>query len=84
MKCNYTPETNGSSNMSRDDRRAMHKRLMPTIKRIVELEKQIQANHNVDETTAEIGTIMESLSLVEMMAVEDYICSHELLSFENK
>lgn len=84
MKCNYTPETNGSSNMSRDDRRAMYKRLMPTIKRIVELEKQIQANCNVDKATAEIGTIIESLNDVEMMAVEDYICSHELLSFENK
>ena len=61
MKCNYTPETNGSSGMSRNDRRTMHKRLMPTIKRVVGLEKQIQANRNVDEATAEIGAIMESL-----------------------
>ena len=71
--------------MNRSERRAMHKRLMPQIKRIVELEKQIQANVNRDAAEDELSRIIGALNMVEMMAIEDYICSHNLLpSLENK
>ena len=71
--------------MNRNERRAMHKRLMPQIKRIVELEKQIQANVNRDAAEDELSRIIGALGMVEMMAIEDYICSHNLLpSLENK
>ena len=65
--------------MNRDDRRALHKKLKPVIKRVVELEKQIKAGVNVPQAENEIAIIMEGLSLVEMMAIEDYICGHNLL-----
>lgn len=57
----------------------MKKRLAPTARRIVALEKQIKQNIDKEAAKAEISAIMETLSLVEMMALEDYICSNNLL-----
>lgn len=65
--------------MNRQERRDMHQRLKPKIKRIVELEKQIKAGVNREAAETEIGEIMNSLSLIEMLAVEDYIYSKKLL-----
>ena len=65
--------------MNRQERRDMHQRLKPQIKRIVELERQIKAGVNKEAAEAEIGEIMNSLSLIEMMAVEDYIYNKKLL-----
>lgn len=79
MKANYKEKEGTSSSMSREDRRAVHKRLKPVIKRIVQLEKDIKANLNKEEAEAEIAQIMETLNMIEMMAVEDYIYNHKLL-----
>ena len=83
MKANYKTQESNSSPMSREDRRAMHKRLMPTIKRIVELEKQIKAGINKSEAEDEMSQIIESLSMIEMFAIEDYIYNHNLLDNKN-
>lgn len=65
--------------MNRADRRQLKKRLAPIAKRIVELEKNIKNNINKEESEAEIEKIMNSLSMIEMMALEDYISSKQLL-----
>lgn len=65
--------------MNRADRRQLKKRLVPIAKRIVELEKNIKNNINKEESEAEIESIMNSLSMIEMMALEDYISSKGLL-----
>lgn len=65
--------------INRADRRQLKKRLAPIAKRIVELEKNIKNNINKEESEAEIEQIMNSLSMIEMMALEDYISSKQLL-----
>ena len=78
MKANYTPQHENPT-MNRKDRRAMKERLKPQILRIVELEKMIQSGVNKEAAEKEIADIMDGLSLLEMMAVEDYIYSKNLL-----
>ena len=65
--------------MNRADRRQLKKRLAPIAKRIVELEKNIKNNIHKEASEAEIEKIMNSLSMIEMMALEDYISSKQLL-----
>lgn len=65
--------------MNRDDRRNMKKRLAPIARRVVALEKQIKSGINTAAAEAEISEIMEGLTLMEMMALEDYIMSKKLL-----
>lgn len=80
MKCNYKEYIQpGHGSMNHENRRAMYKRLMPTIKRIVTLEKQMQDGIDTDKASDEMSKIIEGLTLVEMMAVEDYICKHNLI-----
>lgn len=57
----------------------MKKRLAPIARRIAQLEKNIKAGINASAAEEEISTIMESLSIMEMMALEDYIVSKKLL-----
>lgn len=79
MKCIINREENTSGSLNRAQRKAMHKRLKPTIKRIVELEKQIKAGVNKEAAENEISAIMEKLTMVEMFAIEDYIYNKDLL-----
>ena len=80
MKCNYkTYVQHGHGSLNHEDRRAMHKRLMPTIKRIVQLEKNIKANIDKDASENEMTKIINNLTMVEMLAIEDYICKHNLI-----
>lgn len=65
--------------MNRDDRRKMKKRLAPIAKRVALLEKQIKSGLNTEAAEAEISEIMDKLSMIEMMALEDYIVSNHLL-----
>lgn len=65
--------------MNRDERRNMKKRLAPIARRVVALEKQIKSGVNKEAAEAEITEIVENLNLVEMMALEDYIASKNLL-----
>jgi hypothetical protein len=80
MKCNFNQTTdNPNEPMNRKQRKAMHKRLMPKIKRIVELEKQIQAGIDKDAAETEMTQIIESCTMLEMFAIEDYIYNKNLL-----
>lgn len=65
--------------MNREDRRAMKKTLAPIAKEIVALEKQIKRSENKEAAEARIEELVSKLTLVEMMALEDYIASNELL-----
>lgn len=65
--------------MNREDRRAMKKILAPIAKEIVALEKQIKRGENKEAAEARIEELVSKLTLVEMMALEDYIASNELL-----
>ena len=65
--------------MNRADRRQLKKRLAPIAKRIVELEKNIKNNIHKEASEAEIENILGSLSMIDMMALEDYISSKQLL-----
>ena len=70
--------------MNYKDRRALKKRLAPKAKRIVELENNIRSGINVKESEEEIEQIVNSLSMVEMFAIEDYIYSKNLLDNNKK
>ena len=83
MKCNFKQTKDSHESMDREQRRAMHKRLMPKIKRIVELEKQIKAGIDKDAAETEMAQIIESCTMVEMFAIEDYIYNHNLLDNQN-
>ena len=65
--------------MNRDDRRKMKKRLAPIARRVVELEKNIKAGVEAEQAESEIETIMNGLTMMEMVALEDYIYSKKLL-----
>ena len=82
MKANYNTTESPHAPMDREQRRAMHKRLLPKIKRIVELEKQIKAGIDKDTAETEMTQIIESCTMLEMFAIEDYIYNKHLL--ENK
>ena len=79
MKANYNTIENPHAPMDREQRRAMHKRLLPKIKRIVELEKQIKAGIDKDAAETEMTQIIESCTMIEMFAIEDYIYNKNLL-----
>ena len=57
----------------------MKRRLAPIARRVVALEKQIKQGIDKDAAEAEITEIVGKLTLVEMMALEDYIASKNLL-----
>ena len=79
MKCNFKQTTDSNEPMNRKQRKAMHKRLMPKIKHIVELEKQIQAGIDKEAAETEMTQIIESCTMLEMFAIEDYIYNKNLL-----
>ena len=79
MKANYSTTENNSTSMDREQRRAMIRRLMPKIKRIVELEKQIKIDIDKSAAETEMSQIIESCTMVEMFAIEDYIYNKNLL-----
>ncbi len=79
MKANYNTKEGSAAPMDREDRRAMHKRLKSTIKRIVELENQIKSGVNKEAAEDEMNSIFEHLTMIEMFAIEDYIYNHNLL-----
>jgi len=80
MKVNINlKDSNSHAPMNREQRKAMHKRLMPKIKRIVELEKQIKAGIDKDAAETEMTQIIESCTMIEMFAIEDYIYKKNLL-----
>lgn len=83
MRANYQSKEGDSQSMDRGSRRAMVKRLMPKIKRIVELEKQIKTGDNKSAAEDEMNKLIETLTMVEMFAVEDYIYNHKLLDNKN-
>lgn len=65
--------------MNRQERRRVKKRLAPIARRIVELENNIKNNINKEASEDEMETIIGGLSMIEMLAIEDYICSKKLL-----
>lgn len=80
MKCRIKPNEDYSTpGMDRKDRRQMIKRLKPTIKRIVELEKQIKAGIDKEAAEEEMNAIINKCTMVEMFAIEDYIYNKNLL-----
>ena len=65
--------------MNREERRALKRKIAPQAKLIAELEKQALDPAKKVECEEQIDKIMESLTIMEMMAVQDYIMSKGLL-----
>lgn len=65
--------------MNREGRRELEKRLQTKIKRIVELEKQIQSGVNREEAENEMEDIIATCTMNEMFAIEDVIAKRHLL-----
>ena len=65
--------------MNRAERRALKKQIAPQAKQIATLEKLAHDPEKKAECEAQISTIMESMTLMEMMALQDYIMSKGLL-----
>lgn len=65
--------------MNREERRALKKKIAPIAQTIANLELQAKDPAKKEQAEAKIGEIMESLTLIEMMAIEDYIISKGLL-----
>lgn len=70
--------------MNYKERRQVKKNIAPIAKKVVALEKNISAGINVEESEAEITRIVNSLSMIEMLALEDYIYSKKLLDNNKK
>ena len=65
--------------MNREERRALKKKLAPLARKIAILEKQAKDPSMKATYEAQIAELMDSLSLIEMMALQDYIESKGLL-----
>ena len=65
--------------MNRDERRALKKKLAPLARKIAQLEMKAKDPSVKAQCEAQISEIMESLTLMEMMALQDYIESKGLL-----
>ena len=65
--------------MNREERRALKKKLAPLARKIAMLENQAKDPAMKATCEAQIAELMESLSLIEMMALQDYIESKGLL-----
>lgn len=66
--------------MNRDERRALKKKIAPTARRIAYLENQISQGIDKEQNEAEISSIIDSLTILEMLALEDYVMSKGLLN----
>jgi hypothetical protein len=66
--------------MNREERRALKKKLPPKAREIARLENLAKDPSKKEECEAQISAIMDSMSLMEMMAIEDYIMSKGLLN----
>lgn len=58
----------------------MDKQLVRKAKQIVELEKECQLGKNVKENIAKIENIMSTLSIIDMMEIDEYIMKKHLLT----
>lgn len=58
----------------------MEKRLISIAKQIVELEKECQLGKNVQENMAKIENIMSTLSLLDLLEIDEYIARKHLLT----
>lgn len=67
-------------NMNRNERRTLKKRLAPIARKIAYLENQISKGINKEQNEAEISSIIDSLTMLEMLALEDYVMSKGLLN----
>lgn len=68
--------------LNREQRRRLKKALAPLARDIATLEKALKEIDDPElkkEIEAEIDKIMSQLSIMEMMAIEDYIASKKLL-----
>ena len=65
--------------MNREERRALKKKIAPKAKEIAALEIMARDPEKKDECEEKISAIIESMTLMEMMALEDYIMSKGLL-----
>ena len=65
--------------INRAERRALKKKIAPQARLIAELEKQAKDPAKRADCEAKIGEIMESMTIMEMMALQDYIESKGLL-----
>jgi hypothetical protein len=65
--------------MNREERRALKKKIAPQAKEIAALEIMARDPSKKAECEDKIGAIMERMTLMEMMALQDYIMSKGLL-----
>lgn len=80
MKCNFKQtKDHAPAPLDREQRREIENRIKPIAKRIVQLEKQIRSGENKTEAEKQISDLMADLSFVEMLALQHYIETHNLL-----
>ena len=65
--------------MNREERRALNKKLAPLARQIAKYEILARDPEHKEEAEAKIAELMDSLSIIEMLAIEDYIMSKGLL-----
>lgn len=65
--------------LNREQRRNLKKKIAPTARKVAALEKKIKLGIDKEINEAEIERIMNSLTMMEMTALEDYIASKDLL-----
>lgn len=58
----------------------MEKRLIKIANQIVELEKECQLGKNVKENMAKIENIMCTLSILDILEIDEYIMKKKLLT----
>lgn len=71
------------NSLNREERRILKKKIAPIAKQIVALEIRAKDPEQKEAAEEEISAIVEKLTFMEMMALEDYIYSKGLLKNVN-
>lgn len=79
MKARVNTDSLPKGHLDREGRRMLKKKVAPIAKQVAKYELLAKHPEYKEEAEAKIAELMDSLTIIEMMAVEDYIMSKGLL-----
>lgn len=79
MKARVNTDNLPKGHLDREGRRMLKKKIAPIAKQVAKYELLAKHPEYKEEAETKIAELMDSLTIIEMMAVEDYIMSKGLL-----
>lgn len=79
MKARVNTDSLPKGHLDREGRRMLKKKVAPIAKQVAKYELLAKHPDYKEEAETKIAELMDSLTIMEMMAVEDYIMSKGLL-----